>query len=60
MSLVAQWVRICLGDRGHGFDPWSSRFHMLQGKEARVPQLLSPHSRACKPPLKPMSPRVRE
>ena len=25
VSLVAQWLRICLPSRGHGFEPWSGK-----------------------------------
>ena len=24
-SLVAQWLRVCLPCRGHGFEPWSGK-----------------------------------
>ena len=50
-SLVAHWLTICHQCRGHVFEPWSVKIPHAKDYWAHVPQLLSLHSRACKPQL---------
>ena len=51
-SLVVQWLRIRLPMQGTRVQsPGPGRSHMPWSNLARAPQLLSLHSRACKPQL---------
>ena len=45
---MVQWLRITCQCRGHGFDPSPGTCHKLRSNKACVPQLVRPHSRACK------------
>ena len=71
ICLEAQWLRIHLLCRGHGFDPWSVRIpHVLCGggglhNSACVPQLLSPRAatpeaRALQQESNPHSPHLEK